>query len=456
MTRVASRPPRVGLVVAALATGVVAGAAALAPLSYLVAGGLLVALALLAVRVRARSELIVAFYWLTFVFFSTMLVAYVVPGMFILFYGAMLVAIAGNSMARGLRLDVPVLWVYGGFLLVVVLSLIGSTAGMGELLDKLILFPFGALVLLQFNSERGHHWVAAGGLMASVAVAAWVIFQADQAQFAYRANLAVNQNVVSFYIGAGFVIALAWLAGVDAWQRSRRWLMLGAVLTLGVMAYSLLLLASRGAVIALLAGFAVLAIRSAFYKPGRLVLLLLVVALAAGSTLLPGGAGLAERFSGSNTATGGGRVEIWSAVGAQLGASGPGALLLGHGFDQSSVVVSRNFGTLDSTHNAYLLIAYDFGLLGLALFLALHIIPLVRAVGRPGPWSGIVIGMTIYLMTTSLFLSTPDNFLFWTGLATVLAISARLNPSPLRSVESGRRQTQQTLTPTHRIAEPLP
>ncbi len=427
-----------GLLVAALVMGVMAGLGAVVPASLIAAALALTALAIVAIRARDRSELLVAAYWVTFVLFSTMLVNSVIPGMFIMFYAAMLVAAAANSMAGGLRLDVPVLWVYAALLLIVVISLIGSTLSMGTLMDKFILFPFGVLVLLQFSSVGGHRLVAFFGVATSLVVASWVIFQADQAQFAYRANLTINQNVVSFYICIGFVVALSWLIGVNARRAAQRWLMLAAVLVLGAMAYSLLILASRGAFIALAAVLLVLAGFSAFHKPGRLLLILGVVALTAASTLLPGGAGLLQRFSASNTVSGGGRVEIWSAVGSQLGASGPVALLIGHGFDQSSEVVSRNFGNLDSTHNAYLLIAYDFGLLGLALFLALHLIPLARALARPGPWSAVVIGVIVYLLTTNLFMSTPDNFMFWATLATVLAMSTRLDALSAHAAVSER------------------
>lgn len=410
--------------VLATAAGLLAGLAAVAPLEYLAAALAAIGLGVLLLRVDGRTELIVAAYWAAFCLFSTMLVQWVPPGIFILFYLAMFLGLLAGSMAGGLRLEPTVLWLYAGLLAVVFLSLIGSDLSLSTLLDRLILYPFGAMVLLQFRSDRGFRSVVATAIATSLAIAVWVVVRADQADFAYRADLEVNQNVVSFYVGVGFVLALAWLLSVEGRRVAGRWAMLGMTLALGVMVYSLLLLASRGTIIAIAVTLLVLGVRTAARRPRRLLLLLTVLALAGLGLLLPGGAGLLERFESESTLTGGGRTQIWSTVGAELMASGPAELLLGHGFDSSSALVSRSFGTLNSTHNAYLLIAYDFGLIGLLLFLALHLVPFVRA-WRIGSVRGALgVGLVAFMLATSLFLSTPDNFLYWAALGTVLAMTA--------------------------------
>lgn len=416
----------------ATAAGLLAGLAAVAPLEYLAAALAATGLGALVLRVNGRTELIVAAYWAAFCLFSTMLVQWVIPGIFILFYLAMFVGLLAGSMAGGLRLEPTVVWLYAGLLVVVFLSLIGSDLSLSTLLDRLILYPFGALVLLQFSSARGYRSVIATAIATSLAIAVWVVVRADQADFAYRADLEVNQNVVSFYLGVGFVLALAWLLAVAGRRARGRWAMLGMTLALGVMVYALLLLASRGTIIAVAVTLLVLGVRTAMNRPRRLLLLVTVLALAGVGLLLPGGAGLLERFESESTLTGGGRTQIWSAVGAELMASGPGDLLLGHGFDSSSALVSRSFGTLNSTHNAYLLIAYDFGFIGLLLFLALHLVPFVRAWRQRGVRGALGVGLVAFLLTTSLFLSTPDNFLYWTALGTLLAMTSIPEPTAAR------------------------
>lgn len=413
------------------AAGVVAGLGTVVPLQYLAAGLLLLLVAGFVLRIRLGSELLVIIFWAAFVLFSTVLVASSIAGMFIPLYLAMVLAIFGSSMRGGLKLDLPALWVYGLLLVVAFASLIGSAVSTSALMDRLILYPFGALALLQFNSATAYRWVVAAGAAVAVVVAIWVITSADEAGFAYRADLGVNQNLVSFYVGVGFVMVLAWLMGADNTRRPAvRWVMAAALPALAVMAYGLLLLSSRGASIALAASMLVLAARSAFRQPKRLLWLLIVALLVAGSSLLPGGAGLMQRFSSDTTASGGGRLDIWRVIGQEMASSSPQKLLLGHGFDSSSGLVSRNFGLLNSTHNAYLLVVYDMGLVGLALFVALLLIPLVRAVASHGPWSAVVAGLVTYLMITSLFVSTPNNFLFWTALSTAVAVSSRLPSAP--------------------------
>lgn len=422
----------------AVGAGLLAGLAAVVPPAYLAAALAALGLGLLFLRVPARTEAVVALYWVAFCLFSTMLVDQVVPGIFVLFYGAMFLGVLLGSMAGGLRLDPTTVWLYAAFLLVVVLSLVGSEASLGSLAERLILYPFGALVLLQFRAPRGHVGVVATAALTSLAVAAWVVVQADQADFAYRAALDVNQNVVSFYVGIGFVVALAWLAAAAVRGARGRWAAIGVALALGVMSYSLILLASRGATIAVGATLLVLGAWAVRHRPRRLLALLAVVALAGLGLLLPGGAGLLERFESESTATGGGRTEIWRTVSVEMMAGAPQELLLGHGFDRSRELVSGSFGLISSTHSAYLLIVYDFGVIGLLLFLALHALPFVRGWRLGGVRGALVVGLVAYLLTTGLFLSTPDNFLYWAALGLVLAMAhptaSRALPVPAPAV----------------------
>lgn len=421
------RRDRSSAVVLSIVAGLVGGALAVLEPQYL--GAIVAALALgyLFLRTKARTEMIVAIYWAAFALLSTMLMQWVVPGIFIVFYLAMLVGILAGSMAGGLRLEPTITWLYAAFLLLVVVSLIGSYASMGTLVDRLILFPFGALVLLQFRSATGYRSVTWTAVLTSLAIAIWVVVRADQADFAYRANLDIDQNIVSFYIGLGAVLMLAWFL-YGGRRPAQRWTMLFGALALGLMIYSQFLLASRGAVIALGATLLVLAVRTALRNPRRLLLLLGVLLVAGASLLLPGSAGVLERFERDSTLTGGGRTAIWSAIGTEMLRAEPLELLIGHGFDASSTFVSNNFGTLDSTHNAYLLIAFDFGFLGLALFLAMHMVSLYRAWRDSSLRGAMAVALVTFLLITNLTLSTPYNFLYWAALGTALAMTS--NPSP--------------------------
>ncbi|MFO7543922.1 MAG: O-antigen ligase family protein, partial [Trueperaceae bacterium] len=140
--------------------------------------------------------------------------------------------------------------------------------------------------------------------------------------------------------------------------------------------------------------------------------------------LLPGGAGFFARFDEPNTLTGGGRVEIWAAIGEQLTQASAKELLIGHGFESSQRVVQRRFATLTSAHNAYLQVLFDYGLLGLALFLTLHGHALARSWAIRGRDGALMLGLVTFLLGTNLFMTTPDGFMYWTALGFVLAIGA--------------------------------
>jgi O-antigen ligase len=317
--------------------------------------------------------------------------------------------------------DAVVVWVYVAFLFLVLFSLLGYTESIA--LERLIVFPFGALVLLQFRSSVGLRSVTFAAIAASLTVSIWVIVRAVQGDFEYRGNIDVNQNVVSVYIGLGFMAALA--ERIHGYHGPRRGLVTAlVVLALGVMAYALVLLASRGMIIAVLLASFALFIRVAWIDRGRLRFFLVLLVVATLGLLLPGGAGVFARFEDPNTITGGGRVEIWAAIGEELTNANLKELLVGHGFESSQRVVQRRFATLTSAHNAYLQVLFDYGLLGLILFLTLHGHAMARSWTIRGRDGALILGLVTFLLASNLFMTTPDNFMYWTALGFVLAIGS--------------------------------
>jgi hypothetical protein len=402
--------------------GAIAGVAVAAPPAWLASAAGVVALAALLARSAVRSELVVAAYWLAFALFSTFLTGVVIAGMFYPFYLAFVLAAVLIWILSGLRVHPLVAWTYVGLLFVQVLSLIGYTGSIGgEALEQLIMVPFGALVLLQFRSPDGLRPVALAALLSSLAVAVWVIVSAVQGDFAYRGNVDVNENVVSFYVGLGFVVALA-----ERLHGGRRWgapATAAVVVAMGVTGYALVLLASRGMILGLVLAAGALLVRVAILDRARLGVFVLLALVASTGLLLPGGQGLLERFEDPSTATGGGRLQIWATLGHELARAGPTELLLGHGFEASRIVVARNFASLDSTHNAYLKVLYDMGVVGLALFLTLHAFVVERSWRIPGRDGALALALVVFLLGSNLFMSTPDNFLYWTALGFALAVA---------------------------------
>lgn len=396
------------------------GLAVSAPAAYVAAGVGVVAVIGGLLGTRVRFEFVVAAYWITFVVFSTMLVDAVIPGMFYPFYGALLLGAVVAVAVGGLRLVPVVAWTYVAFLFLVVASLFGYTDPLA--VDRLIVYPFGALVLLQFRSPQGLRTVSIAATLTSLAVSIWVIVEAAQGGFAYRGDIEINQNVVSMYIALGFLTALAGSLHVPRGRGVALRTILGLIV-LGTMTYAIVLLASRGMIISALIASTALLVRTVVADRRRLRFLLVLALLVGVGFLLPGSEGLIARFEEPNTVTGGGRVTIWAAVVDSLTQASPRALLAGHGFEASQRVVERHFASLTSTHNAYLQVLYDFGVLGLAAFLVLHAYAVLRSWRIGGRDGAVMIGLVTFLLTANLFMTTPDSFMYWTALGFVLAIA---------------------------------
>lgn len=414
--------------IAGAALGALAGVAAVAPIAWVLtgAGGLIgVALLVRTFPGTALSEWVVATYWIAFCLFTTMLRGFVFGGMFYPFYLALFVGAVVLLVLGGLRVDATVAWAYVLLLVAHVASLAGSSAAIdAAALDRLVVVPFGALVLLQFRSPRGVRLVTTAAIVSSLAVSVWVVVRAIEGDFAARAALEVNQNVASFYICIGLLASFAGGLHPRTEGAGRAWwVSAGRVAGLSVMAYALVLLASRGMIIALTVALVMLLARAALLDRRSLALFAVLLIVVPTGLLLPGGLGIVERFEDPTTATGGGRTQIWAAVGEELAASSAGELLFGHGFESSRMVVERRFAPIGSTHNGYLQILYDLGLVGLATFLALHGRVLVAAWRDRGRHGAIMAGVTVFLLTANLVMSAPDAYLYWTALGLLLAMA---------------------------------
>lgn len=419
--------PRV-LWIAGMLLGVLAGVAAVAPTSWVVAAaGGVVAIAVLARRFpgTALTEWVVAAYWIAFTLFTTVLRAQTFGGLFYPFYVALFLGAIALLALGGLKVDATVAWAYVVLLFAHVASLAGSTIALdAAALDRLVVIPFGALVLLQFRSLRGVRLVTAAAVVSSLAVAVWVIVRAVQGDFAARAALDVNQNVASFYICIGLLVAFADGLQSRGGGGGRSALTgLARILAMGVMSYAIVLLASRGMIISLTLAVAALLVRAALIDRRNLAIFAVFLVIVPVGLLLPGGLGIVERFEDPNIATGGGRTLIWAAVGEELAASSAGELLLGHGFETSRALVERRFAPLGSTHNGYLQILYDLGVVGLAAFLVLHAHVLLRSL-RDGTsdWATLA-GVTVFLLTANLVMSAPEGYLYWATLGMLLAMA---------------------------------
>lgn len=412
-----------GWALGALFLALVAVGAALVPAPALAGAILVVAAIIVLARSGAPAEMLVALYWLTYVGVTTIFRDRAIDGLFYPFYVLFLVSALLGLVGRGLRVDPRSVWAFGVMLFLHVVSLIGYRGSMSASgLEPVTLYVFGVLVMLQFRSRAAHRPVVWAAVLAAVGVSTWIILSAIQGGFTYRGDVEVDQNVLTFYIGLGFVPLFArWLhGGQEAPQPARDAL---SVLVLSVMIYAMLLLASRGLIVAVALTVASLVARQALRDVRRLVPISALIVAAGIGLLLPGGQGVFQRFQDPNAATGGGRTLIWSAVIEDFADSGPRGILIGHGLAASNALVAASFTALGSTHNTYLQVLYDLGVVGLLAFLALHIPAWLRGWGGTGADAAFVVGILSFLLLASFFINTSDSFLYWAAVGWVLAVA---------------------------------
>lgn len=405
-----------------LLLAVMVGGAAAFSVSFAV--GMMVVLAVLYgfTRSGVQSELVVGLYWIAFDLYLTVFAGINVPGFFYPFYAAFFASFVLMLLRSRLRVHPPILWLYVGFMLVVAASFLNFADPIDfEVTQRVLAYIFGGLILFQVGSRRGVTAITISSLVASATVAGWVILRAAQGGFGYRADISVDQNVVAFMVGIGTITAAAVVvARIN--RRGSPWWLLGAALLLGVHLYAFLLLASRGVTIALSLATLALIVRAVRESPRNLLFVLLLAAVGTGAFFLPGGQGLVARFQGERVQSGGSRIPIWESTVTSYTYGNAGTLLLGHGFDSSKSLVRRRFVTLTSTHNAYVQMLYEFGILGLALFGSLHLYLIVRGWRMKNRNGLILYGVTWFLVGSNMSLNAPDGFLYWTALAFAMAL----------------------------------
>ena len=433
--------------VAAAVFGVAVGVAATLSLSF--AAGLLVvgAAAWGLARSPSRAEIMVGLFWLAFTLYETLFASITISGFFYPFYLAFLATIVAALLRDGLRVHLPLLLSYAAFLLVVMPSFIGFDDAVDfEVVQRLVAYLMGGVLLLQFQSRRGLRPVVAAAVAASAIVSGWVIVNSIRGGFVYRGDIEADQNVVAFFVGFGVVIATA--LGLDAVARRAWGALLPLALVLGVTIYGSLLLASRGMVLALLLALAAVTVRAVARDRRAIVFVLVLAGLGGGAMLLPGGQGLLQRFEGERIETGGSRLPIWEATLEAYADGGVRELALGNGWASSRDLVQREIGTVSSTHNAWVQMLYEFGLLGLAAFAWLHAHLLIRSVSVPDPYGAIMAGITWFLIGANFSTNSPDGFMYWTALALALAIgswagragtAAPVEAEPRPAIRSGAR-----------------
>jgi len=411
------RSPVVPWVVAVLA-GAAVGVGVARP-SLLAAAALALLAGATLVAVLRRPELAPTLFWFAFSLQSTLFFGFIVTG---LYYPIYLLMGVNAVLALGLgRLELHRrLLPYAAFLVLVLLGLLPLATGLSMTgYQRLFIYVIGFLVYFQFPKDRIPVMLIRAQVLAMLVIAAWVVISSVQGGFGPRGSIHVDQNGVSELLGFGLVALLAQLMG-------RKLGLLGAAaawLAVACGFYAMLLLASRGMSIAIAVVTVMLFAR--IILDARRSVPIVVAALLAGLVLayLPGSDNLLVRFHASDVTTANDRLPLWQATVASISASGAPEILLGHGFESSQALVRSVRAGLTSTHDAYLEILYEFGLVGLAACLSIHLALLARFWRDDSPSALYGAGIVIFLMMADLTLTAPDRFLYWVAIGHLLALS---------------------------------
>jgi hypothetical protein len=368
-----------------------------------------------------RTHWTVSSFFLAFAVQTTLLAGFEMRGLYYPIYLLMLVNAVLGLVSGRVRVSPSFLIPYLLFLIVMTMSLFNlATASNFEVYQRLFIYLLGLCVFFQFASGQAFQTLMQVQMWAGLVVALWVIFTAWQGGFGDRGIAGVDPNNVTATIALGVVPLFAWLmvGRVNLWRRLAGWLLLGLTL------YASLLLASRGVTVALALSLVVMAAR-VLHHPRRSVPLIIVAVL--GVVLLanlPGSTNLVERFGQSDVTSANGRVPLWNAAVQEVLGSSPLELLFGHGFNYTLIVTSRVVGFLYSVHNTYLQLLLDVGLLGLGLFLSLHLMVLNALWRRSDALALYGVGTIVFLLFINLTLQAADGFLYWIALGTCLAAAA--------------------------------
>jgi len=266
----------------------------------------------------------------------------------------------------------------------------------------------GFLSLFIIQTVRDRWIVFVSYIFTSLSFSLWVLLRANHGEIttANRGFEVMDPNYLSSVIWIGVILLLAIVIRKQLLRWYLRILLIVPILTC---IYALSFLTSRGALIAMVIG-AVTMLIFRFPNPKTLVLNICILFVAIPMVIrLPVFDGFRTYVASDSTENAGGRTEIWRGIKHNLETADTRRLLLGGGTGYTYVATIGSYGRHGwHSHNAFLELVLDYGLLGLFVFLWLIIIALRNAVYdyKHANSTGIgMLGVMAFLIIDSLSLS---------------------------------------------------
>lgn len=376
-------------------------------------------------------DLVVCCFWLFYGIQSTAMQEIKIEGLYYPLYLLMLFNMIRRMMGQGPKaLQIPQQFTVSYFILffLVILSLLVGTVDFEFSTAQLIFnYMLGFIVCYQFQSYSRLRQLPRYQILIAIILSVWTVYSSFSSGSTARGGIDVNQNVVAYLICFGiFPIILIILT-----ERPLRIVkkLLTSVFFIGIF-YSLILLASRGIFISMFAGLLVILFKT--IKSARTAIFLIVLMVIGILILpqLPAVDTLIKRFEGSDMKTLNDRSYIWKKGIQSIENASPVHLLFGQGLRSSEAISAEGVTGITSTHNGYLRMLIEIGIVGLLSFLGIHWVIIKRLVYRKDAIGIVCLATLTYLMVANISGTMTDNFIYWIAYGYCASISF-LGPPPL-------------------------
>jgi O-antigen ligase len=292
-------------------------------------------------------------------------------------------------------------------------------------LPEFACYCFGLLTAFQLRT-RNELGIAMGGLMASSAIfAIWLQSVGGRSGILIGVGLeeGVGQiydpNYFGCYMGFGLVALYGFVIDGPV-LRHLVWRLGGGAL-LAFLAFALLQTASRGMFLSALVAMAIMTLRR-YWRPWQLIPIAAIIFIVAPSLYKSSAFdALAARFSESNLSSGGSRFEIFDQAMQVASTSDAISAVFGRGTGGGMSALSF------STHNAYLTLLLDYGILGIATIGGISLTALWRLLRAKEPWAYSQLGVLMFLLLSCMSLEPIHFATSWVafGVALPAALGAK-------------------------------
>ncbi len=375
-----------------------------------------------------KTSFFISFFWIIYSNRSTIFSGISIPeGLFYPLYLIFILIFLINLSFVLKNMPKENVWVISGyacFLLFILVGIINieKIPENFRISKKLFTYFLPAIICFQFISIKSLNAFVSVQILVSAVLSLWIIgSNLIAGGESYRGGIDVNANYVAAIISIGLIgIIFRLIKNKNESEKNviKTFFYLGAT-TLGL--YSLFILGSRGVTTALLLSASVLlfSIRTSLKR--KLSALFAFATFVIVIMLLPGSGNLFSRFSDTTVTNLNARMPIWTSSLKEFGNWPLLDILVGKGVGSSRIVVSDVNPTLASTHNGYIQILLEFGLIGFFLFLLVILLCFysLRATGNSLSTYGCAL---LAFFAVSSLAASPDSFIFWILLGQIFAI----------------------------------